>query len=174
MPASPGHESRGRARMSPSDPTESLSPLRVAHRHQGLGRRLRRAPGTSGPESGEAFAAESQARGSPAASPRRGGGSREPSAHAPSLTDPSSARTDARRRGSRSGHAHPYRIGWSCEALPGSLAARRGSGRSHAGPLRALRAAALQTQRKGHETRDCCLSALPRPCPPGLHGMAGV
>lgn len=103
-----------------------------------------------------------------------GGGSREPSAHAPSLTDPSSARTDARRRGSRSGHAHPYRIGWSCEALPGSLAARRGSGRSHAGPLRALRAAALQTQRKGHETRDCCLSALPRPCPPGLHGMAGV
>lgn len=81
--------------MSPSDPTESLSPLRVAHRHQGLGRRLRRAPGTSGPESGEAVAAESQARGSPAASPRRGGGGRPAS---PARTPPASPTQAAHAR----------------------------------------------------------------------------
>lgn len=67
-PLSRGMLARAGSEEPPSDPTESSSPLCVVRRNQGLRRQLRRAWGTSGPESGEAVAPESQAPGAPAAS----------------------------------------------------------------------------------------------------------
>lgn len=97
MPILKGHANQGGREGVLSAPSKSSSPLRVGHRNQGLGKAA--PPGRRDLRAGErqGGGGRGQAQG-PRGYLRRGSG--EPSAHAPSLADPS-ARTDARRRGAR-------------------------------------------------------------------------